>query len=68
MFLVLLVAISVILVIKMVVVAINTVNAVIFSFYINIHLYPLALSVIKLKLTLPLLSSGSIWLLVVNKV
>ena len=64
----LLVAASTMPVIKMVIVAINTVSTVIFSFYINIRLYPLALSVIKLKLTLPLLSSGSIWLLIVNKV
>ena len=52
----------------MVVVAINTISIVILSFYINIRLYPLALSAIKLKLTLPLLLSGSIWLLIVNKV
>ena len=62
------VAVSTILVIKIVVIIINTISAVILSFYINIYLYPLALSVIKLKLTLPLLSSGSIWLLIVNKV
>ena len=47
-------------VIKMVIIAINTVNTVIFSSYINIRSYPLALSTIKLKLTLPLLLSGSI--------
>ena len=62
------VAINAILVIRIVVVAIDTVNIVILSSYINICLYPLALSVIKLKLTSPLLSSGSIWLLIVNKV
>jgi hypothetical protein len=60
MFLVLPVTINTIPVIKMVVVAINTVSIVILSSYINVRLYPLALSTIKLKLTLPLLSSGSI--------
>ena len=48
------------LVIEMVVIAINTVSTVILSFYINIYLYPLALSTIKLKLILPLLLSKSI--------
>ena len=62
------VAINAILVIKMVIITINTVSIVILSFYINICLYLLALSAIKLKLTLPLLLSGSIWLLIVNKV
>ena len=60
MFLVSLVAISVMPVIKMVIITINTISTVILSFCINIYLYPLALSVIKLKLTLPLLLSGSI--------
>ena len=32
----------------------------IFFFYVNVCLYPLALSIIKLKLTSPLLLSGSI--------
>ena len=68
MFLVLLVAASIMPVIEIVVVAINTINTVILSFCINICLYPLALSIIKLKLILPLLLSGSIWLLIVNKV
>ena len=48
------------LVIGIVVVAIDTISVVILFFYINVRLYPLALSVIKLKLTLPLLSSESI--------
>ena len=60
MFLVSPVAANIILVIKMVVIAINTINAVVLFYYINIHLYPLALSVIKLKLTLPLLLFRSI--------
>ena len=60
MFLVSLVAISVMPVIKMVIITINTISTVILSFYANIHLYPLALSTIKLKLTSPPLSSGSI--------
>ena len=60
MFLISPVTVSTILVIKMVVVTINTVSTVVLSFYINIRLYPLALSVIKLKLTSPLLLSGSI--------
>ena len=51
MFLILLVAASTMLVIEMVVIAINTVNTVILSFCINVRLYPLALSTIKLKLT-----------------
>ena len=60
MFLILPVAVSVMLVIGMVVIAINTISVVILSFYINVRLYPLALRAIKLKLTLPLSSSGSI--------
>ena len=60
MFLVLLVAISVILAVVVIAVVIDTVNAVMLFFYANIYLYPLVLSVIKLKLTLPLLLSGSI--------
>ena len=60
MFLILPVAVSVILVIGKVVIAINTISVVILSFYINVRLYPLALSTIKLKLTLPLLLSKSI--------
>ena len=40
-------------------IAINTINAVMF-FYTNICLYSLVLSIIKLKLTLPLLLSRSI--------
>jgi len=52
---VLLVAISVVLVVK----AIDTTSAATLSSYTNIYLYPLALSTIKLKLTLFLLS-GSI--------
>ena len=68
MFLISLVAISVMLVIKMVIITINTISTVILSFYTNIHLYPLALSTIKLKLISLLLLSRSIWLLVVNKV
>ena len=47
-------------VIKIVVITIDTVNIIILFFYINIRLYPLALSIIKLKLTSPLLSFGSI--------
>ena len=54
------VAVSTMPVIKMVVIAINAISVVAFSFYINIHLYPLALNIIKLKLTSPLLLSGSI--------
>ena len=68
MFLILPVAVNTILVIKIVVVTIDTVSTVILSFYANIRLYPLVLSIIKLKLTSPLLSSRSIWLLIVNKV
>jgi len=55
MFLVSPVAISVVLVVK----AIDTASVVILSFYTSVRLYPLALSAIKLKLTLFLLS-GSI--------
>ena len=54
------VAVSTMLVIEMVVITINTVSIVVLSFCINVHLYPLALSIIKLKLTSPLLLSGSI--------
>ena len=43
-----------------VVIAVDAVNIVTLSFYTNIRLYPLALSAIKLKLTLPLLLSKSI--------
>ena len=50
-----LVTISIVLVIK----AIDTASAAMLSSYTNIRLYPLALSAIKLKLTLFLLS-GSI--------
>ena len=60
MFLILPVAANIILVIEMVVITINTISAVILSSYSNIRLYPLALSVIKLKLILPLLLSKSI--------
>ena len=60
MFLILLVAVSAILVIKIVIVAIDTISVVIYIFYINIRLYPLVLNIIKLKLTSPLLSFGSI--------
>ena len=48
------------LVIGMVIITINTINIIVFSFYINIRLYPLALSVIKLKLISPLLLFRSI--------
>ena len=41
-------------------VTIDTINAVIPFFYINIRLYPLVLSIIKLKLTSPLLLSRNI--------
>jgi len=44
----------------MVVVAIDTISAVTLSSYANVRLYPLALSATKLKLTSPLLLSGSI--------
>ena len=47
-------------VIGIVVITIDTINAVILFFYTNIRLYPLALSTIKLKLTLPLLLLGII--------
>ena len=47
-------------VIKIVIITINTVSTVTLSFYINIHSYPLALSITKLKLTLPPLLSKSI--------
>ena len=60
MFLISPVTISAIPVIKMVIVAIDTVSTVTLSFYINIRLYPLILNIIKLKLTSPLLLSGSI--------
>ena len=60
MFLVSPVAVSTMPVIGMVVVAINAINTVVLSFYTNVRLYPLALSIIKSKLTLPLLSSRSI--------
>ena len=68
MLLISLITVSAMPVIKMVVIIIDTVSTVILSFYINIRLYPLALSTIKLKLTSPLLLSGSIWLLIVNKI
>ena len=60
MFLISLVAASTMLVIKIVVIAIDTVSTVTLSFYINIRSYPLVLSAIKLKLILPLLLSRSI--------
>ena len=60
MFLVSPVAASAMPVIGIVVVAINTVNAVTLSSYANIRLYPLALNTIKLKLTSSLLLSKSI--------
>ena len=60
MFSILLVAISAMPVVVMVIIVIDTISTVILSFCVNIYLYPLALSVIKLKLTLPLLLSGSI--------
>ena len=60
MFLISPVAVSIMLVIGIVIITIDTVSAVVFFFYINIRLYPLALSIIKLKLTSPLLLSGSI--------
>ena len=60
MFLILLVVINIMLVIKIVIVTIDTINTVIFFFCINICLYPLVLNTIKLKLTLPLLLSKSI--------
>ena len=54
-----LVAISAIPAIIVVAVAINAINVVALSSYTNIRLYPLVLSAIKLKLTLPLsLSRG----------
>ena len=46
--------------VAVVAITIDTVNIVLFSFYINICLYPLVLSTIKLKLILPLLLSKSI--------
>ena len=60
MFLISPVAVSTMPVIRMVVIAIDTVSTVTLSFYINVRSYPLALSIIKLKLTSPLLLSGSI--------
>ena len=63
-----LVTVSTILAVIVVAVTVNAVNTVTLSFYINIYLYSLVLNAIKLKLTLPLLSSRSIWLLVVNKI
>ena len=60
MFLVSPVTTSAIPVVIMVVVAIDAVSAVALSSYANVRSYPLALSATKLKLTSPLLLSGSI--------